>query len=193
MSDNLLSIIDSVTNDSLVKSIITSESARQHTCKDWLIEQTEDYVALKDEFSVCVAAGWFGLMAHKFRQKYQQRITALTSFDRDKQCKDIGKRMYPHSQIKHEWQTIENFNPVAFDVVVSTSCEHVSDKTINEFIARKQTNAVTILQSNNYFSVKEHINCKNSVEEFAQSIDLDILHQAELQTEAYTRYMVVGR
>jgi len=193
MSDHILNAINNFTTDSVVKSIINSENTRQHACKDWLIEQTENYVALKDKFSVCVAGGWFGLMAHKLRQKYRQRITKLTSFDRDKQCSDIGSQMYAGNKIDFEWQSIENYNPVEFDVIVSTSCEHFSNKALNDFLSRRKNNSIVVLQNNNYFAVKEHINCKHNLQEFADSVDINIVDQMQLDTDAYTRYMIVGR
>lgn len=193
MSDRLINIIDNITKDAVVKAIINSENDRQQACKDWLIKHTENYIALKDQFSVCVAGGWFGLMAHKLRERYGDRITKLVSFDRNKQCMEIGKMLYPDSSIQFEWQTVENFNPIEFDVIVSTSCEHFSDQVLNDFIARKQTNAVVVLQNNNYFCLPEHTNCKHSLEEFADSLDLNILEQLQMHTNAYTRYMVVGR
>jgi len=193
MSDRLINTIDYFTNDPLVKAIINSENARQHACKDWLIEHTENYIGLKDQFSVCVGGGWFGLMAHKLREHYGDRITKLTSFDRNKQCMEIGAMLYPDSDIQFEWQTVENFNPSKFDVIVSTSCEHFSDKVLNNFVARKQTNAVVVLQNNNYFALPEHTNCKHSLEEFADSLDLKIIEQLQMHTNSYTRYMIVGR
>ena len=193
MSERLINIIDHITKDAVVKAIINSENTRQHACKDWLIEHTENYIGLKDKFSVCVAGGWFGLMAHKLRQHYGDRITKLVSFDRNKQCMEIGHMLYPESAIKFEWESIENFNPVEFDVIISTSCEHFSNQVLNDFIARKQINAVAVLQNNNYFSLPEHINCKHSLEEFADSLDLNIMEQLQMHTNAYTRYMIVGR
>ena len=193
MSDRLLNVIDYFTTDSVTKSIINSENARQHACKNWLVEQTEDFIGIKDNFSVCVAGGWFGLMAHKLREHYGNRITKLVSFDRNKQCMEIGAMLYPNSHIQFEWQTVENFNPLKFDVIVSTSCEHFSDKVINSFLAKKQTNAVAVLQNNNYFALPEHTNCKNSLQEFSDSLNLTIMDQQQLETEYYTRYMIVGR
>jgi len=193
MSERLINTIDRLTKDTLVKAIINSENDRQHACKDWLIEHTENYIGLKDQFSVCVAGGWFGLMAHKLREHYGDRITKLVSFDRNKQCMQIGHMLYPDSCIKFEWQSVENFNPAGFDVIVSTSCEHFSDQVLNNFVARKQINAVVVLQNNNYFELAEHKNCKNNLQEFSNSVDLQIIDSMELETNAYTRYMIVGR
>ena len=193
MSDTLLQIIDNITNDQTVKSIINSENSRQHACKDWLIDQTENYIGIKENFSICIAGGWYGLMAHKFRKKYGTRITKLSSFDRDKQCIMIGEQMYPESDINFEWQSIQNYNPINYDVIVSTSCEHFSDTDLNNFLSKKKLNAVVILQSNNYNSISDHVNCKKSLQEFADAVNLTILDQQQLDTEAYTRYMIVAR
>jgi len=193
MSDHLLQVIDNITKDQTVKSIINSENSRQHACKDWLINQTENYIGIKENFSICIAGGWYGLMAHKLRKKYGTRITKLSSFDRDKQCIMIGELMYPESDINFEWQSIQNYNPINYDVIVSTSCEHFSDKDLNSFLSKKQLNSVVILQSNNYNSISDHVNCKNSLQEFADAVNLTILDQQQLQTEAYTRYMIVAR
>ena len=105
----------------------------------------------------------------------------------------IGDMLYPDSCIKFEWQSVENFNPAEFDVIVSTSCEHFSDQVLNNFVARKQINAVVVLQNNNYFELAEHKNCKNNLQEFSNSVDLQIIDSMELETDAYTRYMIVGR
>lgn len=193
MSDRLLNVIDYFTTDSVTKAIINSENIRQHACKNWLVEQTENFIGIKDNFSVCVAGGWFGLMAHKLRKHYGDRITKLVSFDRNKQCMEVGAMLYPDSHIQFEWQTVENFNPGEFDVIISTSCEHFTDNALNSFLAKKYYNTIVVLQSNNYFSRLDHINCKNNIQEFVNCVNLKIIDQQELQTDAYTRYMIVGR
>ena len=193
MSDRLIHTIDLVAEDPVVKAIINSENERQHACKDWLIQQTEDYVSIKDNFTVCIAGGWFGLLAHKLRQKYNDRITKLISFDRDKTCITVGKMLYPDSKIKFKWDTVQNFDPSKFDVIISTSCEHFSDKELNNFLSKRKTNTIVVLQNNNYFALPEHKNCKNNLNEFADSLDLHVIDSMELKTEAYSRYMVIAR
>lgn len=192
MSERLLQTINHFAQDPLVKDIINSENDRQHACKNWLVEKTENYISIKDNFSVCIAGGWFGLLAYKLRSKYKDRINDLVSFDRDKTCQKVGKKLYPSSNIKFEWQSVENFNPNRFDIICSTSCEHFSDATINAFLSKRKHNAVIVLQSNNYFAIKEHSNCKHSLQEFADSINIDIIDKMQMHTEAYTRYMIIG-
>ena len=165
MSERLLQTIDHFAQDPLVKDIINSENDRQHACKNWLVEKTENYISI---------------------------INDLVSFDRDKTCQKVGKKLYPSSNIKFEWQSVENFNPNRFDIICSTSCEHFSDATINAFLSKRKHNAVIVLQNNNYFAIKEHSNCKHSLQEFADSINIDIIDKMQMHTEAYTRYMIIG-
>ena len=77
--------------------------------------------------------------------------------------------------------------------IISTSCEHFSDKELNNFLSKRKTNTIVVLQNNNYFALPEHKNCKNNLNEFANSLDLHIIDSMELKTDAYTRYMIVGR
>ena len=44
-----------------------------------------------------------------------------------------------------------------------TSCEHISDETLNKFLRTRKEQSLVVLQSNNYFGLDEHINCKNSL------------------------------
>ena len=52
---------------------------------------------------------------------------------------------------------------------------------------------MVILQSNNYFKIKDHINCHNNVVDFEKTLKLDkILYRGTLKLDKYDRYMVVG-
>ena len=59
--------------------------------------------------------------------------------------------------------------------VICTSCEHISDETLNKFLRTKKEQSLVVLQSNNYFGLKEHINCKNSLKEFTDSLSYTVL------------------
>ena len=60
-------------------------------------------------------------------------------------------------------------------------------------LKRVKKGALVILQSNNYFTIKEHINCHNSVEEFEKTLHLEeILYRGSLKLENCDRYMVIG-
>ena len=52
---------------------------------------------------------------------------------------------------------------------------------------------LVILQSNNYFEIKDHVNCFNTLQEFEASVNFDkILYKGQLELPKYTRFMVIG-
>ena len=77
------------------------------------------------------------------------------------------------------------------DTFINTSCEHIKNFT-NWFKLLLPVKLVA-LQSNNYFEIKDHINCVNSLDEFKQQAPLNnIIYEGELELEKYTRYMLIG-
>ena len=186
--DNILEVIDSVTTDKQVKSIINSLNDNQEKSKDWLIEKSKEYFTFFDNPKVCVAAGWYGSLAYKLKEHIASEII---TFDKDPQCQVIGEQLY--KGITFITAEIEHFNFISYDIVICTSCEHLEQEVIDGVLKRVKKGALVILQSNNYFSIKEHINCHNSVEEFEKTLHLEkILYKGSLKLEHCDRYMVIG-
>ena len=78
------------------------------------------------------------------------------------------------------------------DMVINTSCEHIAD--LPHWLGLLPSGCQVMLQSNDYFSEPTHINCVNSVDEFAQQAGLSQLNYAgSLKLPKYTRFMLIGR
>ena len=133
------------------------------------------------DYKVVVAAGWHGLAAHMINKN-------VVSFDMDPYTKQV--KLFPN--VKYQVSTIEDFDPSEFDIIICTSCEHITDNVINDFIKKKKGSAIVVLQSNNYFEIKDHINCKNNCKEFKDSIDMRILESRTLKLKKYNRFMLIG-
>ena len=186
----LKQIRDNVDDKETVLSIVQSLSFNQERCKDWLIEKSEPYLQALDDPKICVAAGWYGLLASKLRDFTDNEIL---SFDIDPKCKTIGKKLYSDDYgIIFKTKDINLFNPSSYQVVICTSCEHITDDELSNFLSKVKEGSVVILQSNNYFGLKEHINCKNNIGEFEWGVDLNIQWRGELDMDKYTRYMLCG-
>ena len=188
------SIVNEYSDIQLVDSILNSVNDNQVKNKEWLTESLERYYENVKEFpdleglpKTVLAAGWYGLAGHFIKKEYD---TEVTSFDMDPMCKIIGQKIFPN--IRFQTSTIEEFNPRQYQIIICTSCEHISDKVINDFIAKKHPAAIVILQSNNYFSVEDHINCKNSLVEFENSINLKKFWSEQKNFGEYDRYMFIG-
>lgn len=186
--DTILKVIDKVTMDKQVKSIINSINDNQEKSKNWLVEKSIEYFTFFDKPKICIAAGWYGSLADKLKAHIDNGIL---SFDKDPQCKTIGKKLY--KGVTFATAEIEYFNFRTYDIVICTSCEHLGQHLIDEFLKRRKKGSLVILQSNNYFSIEEHINCYNNLVEFEKSLKLEkILYRGTLKLDKYERYMVIG-
>jgi hypothetical protein len=77
------------------------------------------------------------------------------------------------------------------DTIINTSCEHIEN--FNEWYSKYPNGKIVVLQSNNFFEIKEHINCSSSLEEFANQTPMShVYYDGELFLDKYTRYMRIG-
>ena len=193
---NILKAISKITDNADIKSIINSVNSNQITSKEWLVDSISERLefVIKNP-KVCVAAGWYGMLADKMRDFTNDKVV---SFDIDPKCAEYGKIMYP--EVSFKTADINDFHAGKYDVVICTSCEHISDTTLNKFLRTRKEQSLVVLQSNNYFGLKEHINCKNSLKEFTDSLSytvpsakINILNSSEKRiNNKFDRYMVIG-
>ena len=193
---NILKAISKITDNADIKSIINSVNSNQIMSKEWLVDSISERLefVIKNP-KVCVAAGWYGMLADKMRDFTNDKVV---SFDIDPKCAEYGKIMYP--EVSFKTADINDFHAGKYDVVICTSCEHISDTTLNKFLRTRKEQSLVVLQSNNYFGLKEHINCKNSLKEFTDSLSytvpsakINILNSSEKRiNDKFDRYMVIG-
>ena len=193
---NILKAISKITDNADIKSIINSVNSNQITSKEWLVDSISERLefVIKNP-KVCVAAGWYGMLADKMRDFTNDKVV---SFDIDPKCAEYGKIMYP--EVSFKTADINDFHAGKYDVVICTSCEHISDTTLNKFLRTRKEQSLVVLQSNNYFGLEEHINCKNSLKEFTDSLsytvpsaNINILYSSVKRiNNKFDRYMVIG-
>ena len=142
-----------------------------------------------DNPKICVAAGWYGNLANKLKDFTNEKVM---SFDKDPNTKFIGSKLY--NDVWFKVVSIEEFDKYRkFDVVICTSCEHLEPKLLDSMLYKVKAGALIILQSNNYFEVKEHINCHKSLDDFDKSLKLNTtLYKGTLKLDKYDRYMIIG-
>ena len=193
---DLLKLIGKISNNEDIKSIVNSVNSNQNMSKEWLIENmSERLESIVENPKVCVAAGWYGMLADKMRDFTNNKVV---SFDIDPKCAKYGKIMYP--KVSFKTADIKDFHAGQYDVLMCTSCEHISDETLNKFLRTRKEQSLVVLQSNNYFGLDEHINCKNSLKEFIDSLTyavpsakINILNSSEKRiNDKFDRYMVIG-
>jgi hypothetical protein len=78
------------------------------------------------------------------------------------------------------------------DVVINTSCEHIDQETYDKWLSNVPSNALIVLQSNNYFNLDEHIRCANNLLEFKEQSKIKVISESLLELPKYTRFMLIG-
>ena len=82
--------------------------------------------------------------------------------------------------------------PVSGDVVINTSCEHITQEQYEQWLARIPSESIIVLQSNDY-AIAEHVRIARTLEEFKKQSHLSEIWSGYLQTQLYKRLMIIGR
>ena len=179
-----------------IKDIINSVDSKQWTSKQWLVD-TLKHLNVKAN-SIFIAGGWYGLLAHLLRQQYQQ--SKIISADMDKKTRAFGHMLFSGSNIDFAVSDITKnlYGFTQYDIVMSTSCEHIDREDLCSFITQKNEDGIIVLQSNDYFDLPSHINCSESLEDFVSYVkphlhQQEIMFQGSLNLGDFNRFMVIGK
>ena len=156
--------------------ILNSIGESQVKCKEWLLQH------LTPTETGVVLGGWYGGLAYTL---------GYLSVDVDRMCSRYGMLLYPDVHMKTEDAFVHLMmkkNP--YGTVICTSCEHMDQEDLDMFNHMPGTQFC--LQSNNWEGIAGHINCKESLEEFASEYDFDFTYKGELDMGGYKRWMVIG-
>ena len=164
--------------------------------KLWLIEALEKHKSIRNAECV-IHGGWNGVLACMMFNS-ELGIKHITSIDIDPKCKEIASMMNKRYEMEGKFESVtadmceyEYKREPYF--VINTSCEHITQEQYNTWLDNIPLGSQIILQSNNYFEHKEHVNCMQSLSDFERKSNLRVTEKAELELEKYTRYMLIGR
>lgn len=164
--------------------------------KEWLIQEfTKVRGNTKSWPAIDIHGGWVGVLASMFFQS-NLFIGSIRSVDIDPDCESIANRMNQIELEAGKFKAITadmcNLRSDA-DVVINTSCEHITQDQYDIWLSGMPQDTLFILQSNNY-DIPEHVRVANSLDEFKQQSGLEkILYAGELELPLYTRYMIIGK
>ena len=188
-------------------------SRGQLRSKLWLVHELKKLDVELGTVFLC--AGWYATLAVMLFQS-NIKLDNVRSFDIDDTCVDIAEtfnkpwfvdqwRFKSITQDimdvdydEHTWQYWSNANnrmsyPIVDspDTIINTSCEHIAN--FAAWYDKIPDGKLVVLQSNNFFEVEEHVNCVNSIEEFAVKAPMqNILYSGELEFPKYKRFMLIG-
>lgn len=162
--------------------------------KVWLIEHLTNYANLEPN-EIVIHGGWNGVLSSLLFNS-NIKIKKITSLDIDPECETVALTVNKNQEIQGKFLAItdnmckHNYHA---DIVINTSCEHISDIELTQWFNNIPNNALIVMQSNNYFELDEHINCVNSIDELVKKVNFSSYTGYELIMPKYTRYMIIGR
>ena len=192
--------------------IAQSFDEKQIKSKEWLVEElfkvfhNHGKETISNIKKISILGSWYGqiisqlitsriivreefLGLEQFKDIKTENLLIKKSFlnfyEIDSEVIKIGKLYNPESKFTNQDVTKIEFSG-SDKLIINTSCEHMKPINIKK--------CMVALQSNNYFTVEDHVNCVNNVEELIDQYDFDkIYYKGELDFEKYKRFMVIGK
>ena len=127
-------------------------------------------------------------VADDFNQKFYNDSWRFKSVHQDVDKIHWEDRTFSTSTLNRQNQTIDlRLGP---NLIINTSCEHMTD----DWFYNLPSDMIVCLQTNNYFSREEHINCVKNLDEAIEKYQFKrVYYSGELETHLYNRYMIIGR
>jgi hypothetical protein len=160
--------------------------------KEWLIDCLDEHVHFAS--SIDIHGGWVGVLASMLFQS-NIPVTTIRSVDIDPSCAPVAVDMNKLEEMAGKFRAV-TADMCAIrsdaDIVINTSCEHISQDQYDLWLSGMPHNSLLVLQSNNY-NIEEHVRIAHSLEQFEQQCDINVIWSGELALPLYTRYMVIGK
>ena len=160
--------------------------------KEWLITNLRTHV--KKFVTVDIQGGWVGVLASML---FQSNIPThyICSVDLDPTCEPIATMMNKIEEQDGKFRAITSDMcsvPVHGDVIINTSCEHITQEQYETWLSRMPKDSLLVLQSNNY-KIDEHVRIANNLSEFENQSHLNVIWSGEIQLQLYKRFMIIGK
>lgn len=190
--DHVLFWMDAIRNSTDKDRTLESFWKGQIKSKVWLIKNLKKNV--NQVVSVDIHGGWNGVLASLI---FQSNIITkhIRSVDIDPNCEDIARTINKLEDIGGKFTAVTadmcSIGSDA-DVVINTSCEHITQEQYEVWLASMPKDSLLVLQSNNY-DIPEHVRIANSLEEFKAQSNLEVIWSGELELPLYKRFMIIGK
>jgi len=163
----------------------------QLNSKEWLITNLRKHV---NKFvSIDIHGGWVGVLASMLFQS-DIYIKNIRSVDIDPTCEPIATIMNKKEEMAGKFRAV-TADMCAIrsdaDVVINTSCEHITQDQFDLWKTGMPHNSLLVLQSNNY-DIPEHVRIAKDLEHFIEQSQIKVQWAGELKLPLYTRYMIIG-
>ena len=195
--EDVLFWMDAIRNSEDRDRTLESFWKGQVQSKVWLIDQYKliPKTEMNPSHKIAIYGGWNGVLANLF---YNSGIGVrhVTSVDIDPDCEEVASTVNKKHEMRGTFCAVTadmcEYTVEDADLVVNTSCEHITQAQYDQWLSNQLRDAIIILQSNNFFDCEEHIRCAGSLEEFIEQSRLDVIKADTLKLPKYDRYMIIG-
>ncbi len=162
--------------------------------KQWLVENLTDFQNKYWE-NIVIYGGWNGVLASLIFNS-DINVYNIISVDIDPTCKEIANTVNKRYEIDGRFRAVTadmcstDYNA---DVVINTSCEHITQKQYEQWLNNQPDDALIVVQSNNYFELDEHIRCAIDLDDFMRMSKIKPYWRGTFETLKYTRFMIIGK
>mgnify|MGYP001324908671 CR=1 FL=1 len=185
-------------------------SKGQLASKSWLLEKLHkiNWRHQPNSDIVVILGSWIGAMVEPLHKTFD--IERIYGIDTDAIAIEKSEKLnqkfvqdkWKYKGVVHNVDLLECDN-MQFETsgelinckpnwIINTSCEHIKD--FDQWYSKIPAGKLVILQSNNYYSIEEHVNCVDDNLHFEQMAPLsEVYFAGDLPLEKYTRYMRIGR
>ena len=167
----------------------------QVNSKVWLATELYSIISKAKQNDIVIYGGWNGVLASILFNSHIS-LKHITSVDIDPVCEDISRTVNKRYEIEGKFSAVTadmcEYTTNA-DVVINTSCEHISQEQYEQWLSNQPDDAIFVIQSNNYFELPEHIRCATDADDFMRMSKIKPIWQGEFETPKYTRYMIIGK
>ena len=178
--------------------IAVALNKNQMASKRWLVDTLDAAVPFPVD-RVLILGGWFGTLAALLLHDARLAIGRIESVDIDPRCAPVALSMNAthvsagrFSARTADMLALDYAGANAADLIINTSCEHLPD--FAAWYARVPQGQMLVLQSNDYFACREHVNCVADLATFSAQAPLaQTLFAGERRMRRYTRFMLIGR
>jgi hypothetical protein len=151
---------------------------------------------------VLILGGWVGALGAVLLHDRRFAIDGVVSVDIDPSCAPIALalnathvRRGRFDAVTADMLDIDYAAPAGAagpaDLVINTSCEHLAE--FDRWYARIAPGQRLVMQSNDYFAVREHVNCVPDLAAFRAQAPLSTVQfTGQKQMRRYVRFMQIG-
>jgi hypothetical protein len=122
-------------------------------------------------------------------------IRYIESVDIDPLCEHVSTMMNKIEEQDGRFKAITADmckTPIIGDIIINTSCEHITQEQYDIWLDRIPTNTMVVLQSNDY-KIPEHIRIAESIDTFIAQSKITPIRSGSLKLPMYTRHLIIGR